>query len=58
MSIISEYIKRIALYIVTMEFIIIAVPENSYRKYVKFITGMILVIIVLEPIYKLFEVLK
>ena len=31
MNIITEYVRKIAIYIIVMEFILIAVPENAYK---------------------------
>ena len=56
MNIITEYVRKIAIYIIVMEFILIAVPENAYKGYIKLIIGSILVINVLKPIYSFFEV--
>lgn len=53
-----EYIKNIVFYIVITEFILLIVPENLYKRYIKFIIGTMLMIIVLKPINDFFEVLQ
>ena len=57
MDIIIEYVREITIYIILMEFILITVPENSYKGYIRLIIGSVLIIIVLKPIYSFFEVL-
>ena len=56
MDIIIEYVREITIYIILMEFILITVPENSYKSYIRLIIGSVLIIIVLKPIYSFFEV--
>ena len=51
-----EYVREITIYIILMEFILITVPENSYKGYIRLIIGSVLIIIVLKPIYSFFEV--
>lgn len=58
MDIVIEYVKKIAFYVIAMEFILVSIPENSYKKYIQFITGAMLILIVLKPIYAFFEVFQ
>ena len=55
MDIIIEYVSEITIYIILMEFILITVPENSYKGYIRLIIGSVLIIIVLKPIYCFFD---
>ena len=45
-------------YIVITEFILLIVPENLYKRYIKLIIGTMLMIIVLKQINDFFEVLQ
>ena len=56
MDIIIEYVREITIYIILMEFILITVPANSHKGYIRLIIGSVLIIIVLKPIYSFFEV--
>lgn len=47
---IIKYIKDIAVYVILTGFISIIIPNNSYKKYIKLVIGVILVAIVIEPI--------
>lgn len=58
MDIITEYVRKIAIYVIVMEFILIAVPENTYKGYIRLVMGSILTIIVLKPIYSFLEVFR
>lgn len=44
-----EYIKNIVIYIILTGFVTIIMPNNSYRKYIGLVMGMMLVEIVIEP---------
>lgn len=50
MEIIKEYIVNIAVYIILTGFINIILPNNSYRKYIGLVTGVIFVSLALEPV--------
>lgn len=52
MDIIKEYVEKIIVYVILTSYISVILPNNTYRKYIKFVMGAILVVIVLEPIEK------
>lgn len=54
-EIIFMYARNIAFYIIFMNVILILVPNVKYRGYIKTVLGFVLIIIILKPIDKLFE---
>lgn len=52
MEMIKEYIRNIAVYIILTGFISIILPDNTYRKYISLIIGVIFVAMVIEPLKK------
>lgn len=49
-----EWIENIAFYLVILTVAIQLIPNNSYKKYIRFFTGLILVIMLSSPILKIF----
>lgn len=49
-----QWITNIAFYLVIITAVIQVLPENSYKKYVRFFTGLILVFLLASPILKMF----
>jgi hypothetical protein len=47
---IRDYILNIAVYIILTGFLTIILPNNSYRKYIGFVMGIIFVAMVIEPL--------
>lgn len=54
MEYIYEWIENLAFYMVIMAVGIQMIPEESYKKYVRFFTGMILILLLAEPIVRIF----
>ncbi len=48
-----EWIQNIAFYMILVTVLLEALPVNSYKKYIRFFTGMILVLLLAGPILKL-----
>ena len=53
---IYQWIENIAFYLVVITAVIQLVPNNSYKKYIRFFTGLILVILLANPIMKIFQI--
>lgn len=51
---IYQWIENIAFYLVILTVAVQLIPNNSYKKYIRFFTGLILVIMLSGPILKLF----
>lgn len=47
---IGEYIKSLSIYVIMTGFISIILPNNSYKKYIGIIMGIILLEIATKPI--------
>lgn len=50
LGLISIYVKRLAIFMIFSSFIGILMPNNEYRGYIKLIMGIILILIMLQPI--------
>lgn len=49
-----EWIENVAFYLVILTIAIQLIPDNSYKKYIQFFVGLILVLMLSEPILKIF----
>ena len=54
MTYLYEWIENIAVYMVIITVAMQMVPNNSYKKYIRFFTGLILIIMMSGPILKIF----
>ncbi len=52
---IREWIIGIIVTIIFMSIIDLVLPDNSFRKYAKLATGLIVIIAILSPVFKLFK---
>lgn len=50
---INEWIQNIAVFLVVSSAVLHAVPGNDYHKYIRFFIGLILIVMVAEPIINL-----
>ena len=50
---IYQWIENIAFYLVIIVAVIQMIPDNSYKKYVRFFAGMILILMMCGPIIKI-----
>lgn len=55
LDILKNYILSITVMVIFLAFIDLIMPENSFKKYAKFITGLIVIITILTPIFKIFD---
>lgn len=49
-----EWIENIAFYMVIITVAMQMIPNNSYKKYIRFFTGLILILMLANPILKIF----
>ncbi len=49
-----EWIQNLAFYLVMVTAVLHAVPGESYKKYVRFFTGLVLILMMLTPLLKIF----
>lgn len=49
-----EWIENVAFYLVILTIAIQLIPDNSYKKYIQFFVGLMLVLMLSEPILKIF----
>lgn len=50
-----EWIRSIAFYMVLVTAVIQVLPNHTYKKYIRFFTGMILILLLMTPILKMFD---
>lgn len=51
---IYQWIENIAFYLIIFTVAMQMIPNNNYKKYIQFFTGLILIIMLGEPILKIF----
>lgn len=51
---IYEWIQNVAFYLVLVTAALHAVPNQDYRKYIRFFTGLVLILMIMTPILRLF----
>ena len=51
---IYDWMENIAFYLVILVAVMQMIPQNSYRKYIRFFAGLILILMLTQPIVKLF----
>ena len=49
-----EWMKNIAFYMVLITAVIHILPNSDYKKYIRFFTGMVLVVMLATPLLKIF----
>lgn len=49
----NQWIQNITFYFIIITLILQMVPERSYRKYIQFLTGLILILLLAEPLLRL-----
>lgn len=53
MEYIYEWIENLAFYMVVMAVGIQMIPNESYKKYIRFFAGMILILLLAEPVVRI-----
>lgn len=49
-----EWIRNIAYYMVLVTAVMQIIPNHDYKKYIRFFTGMVLILLLMTPVLKLF----
>lgn len=49
-----EWTQNLAFYIVLITVVLYAVPDSGYKKYIRFFTGMVLILMMVTPIFRIF----
>ena len=49
-----EWIQNLAFYLVMVTAALHAVPGENYKKYIRFFTGLVLILMMLTPLFKIF----
>lgn len=52
LDMVYSWMKNIAFYLVIMTAVLEVLPGNTYKKYVRFFTGLVLILLVLSPVLK------
>lgn len=55
-ELINQWIRNLTYYFIVFTLVLQMVPNKSYRKYIQFVTGLILIMLLIEPIFQLTEV--
>ena len=50
-----EWIRNVAFYLVLVTALLHVLPRSGYQKYIRFCTGLVLILLVLAPVLKLFQ---
>ena len=49
-----EWTQNLAFFIVLITAVLHAVPDSGYKKYIRFFTGMVLILMMVTPIFRIF----
>src|SRR5699024_4851760 len=55
MDMLIQWVTQIVIFILLATIIDLLIPAHSMKKYVKFVVGLILILIVMQPIFYLFQ---
>lgn len=50
-----EWTKNLAFYMVLVTMVVQMIPNNSYKKYVRFFIGLILIVMLTEPVFRILD---
>lgn len=53
MEMISEWIQNISVFLIVSAAVLHAVPGKDYKKYIRFFTGLILILLLAKPVLEL-----
>lgn len=51
-----EWLRDISYYLILVTAVTYVLPSNSYRKYIRFFTGLVLILMLLTPVRNLFRI--
>ena len=49
-----EWLKDLSFYLILVTAVLYVLPSNSYRKYLRFFTGLVLIVLLITPVLNLF----
>lgn len=49
-----QWLQNLSFYLIIVHMVIQLIPNNSYKKYIRFYTGLLLIVLLVAPILKLF----
>lgn len=49
-----EWAQNLAYYMVLVTVLLHALPDSGYKKYIRFFTGMVLILMIVTPIFRIF----
>lgn len=49
-----EWLQNLSFYLILVTAVTYVLPSNSYRKYIRFFTGLVLILMLLTPVLSLF----
>lgn len=49
-----EWLQNISYYLILVTAVTYVLPSNSYRKYIRLFTGLVLILMLLTPVFNLF----
>lgn len=55
MTLLKEYIYNIAIAVILVSAVEMLLPDNQFKKYCKFVLGLIIMVVILNPVLKLFD---
>lgn len=58
MEVLYEWVWNVAVYLLLVTAVTNVLPGDTYRKYLKFFTGVCLVIVMTQPLFSLFGMEK
>lgn len=50
-----EWIRNLAYYMLMVQMLLHLLPNNTYQKYVRFFTGLLLILLLSEPIFSILQ---
>lgn len=50
------WIQNVAFYLVMVTVLLHMLPDSDYKKYIRFFTGLILILLLITPVLKLFNI--
>lgn len=55
MNILIDWVTQIIIFIIIASIIDLLIPANDLKKYVRLVTGLVLILIILQPVFHLFD---
>lgn len=49
-----EWLRNLSFYLILVTAVMYILPANGYRKYIRFFTGLVLILMILTPVFELF----